>query len=82
MHFINCVASTEGVSDVTSPPAAAISGHESEPYDPDGTSRVTDQMIAEAATEPLSQVDLSITRKERGSSQTDESNLQVQALTF
>ena len=28
VHFINCVASTEGVSDVTSPLAAALSGHE------------------------------------------------------
>ena len=67
MHFINCVASTEGVSDATSPPAAALSGHKSEPYDPNGTSRMTDQMIAEAwATEPLSQVDLSFdVKKER-----------------
>ena len=66
MHFINCVASTEGVSDVTSTPAFALSGHEGEPYYPDGTSWMTDKMIADAwKTEPLSQVDLSLTRKER-----------------
>ena len=46
---------------------SCIIGHESEPYDPDGTSRMTDQITTEAwTTAPLSQADLSFdTRKER-----------------
>ena len=45
---------------------SCIIGHESEPYDPDRTSRMTDQITTEAwATAPLSQADLTLTRKER-----------------
>ena len=64
---LSAVLQVPGISDVTSPPAFALLVNESEPYDPDGTSRMTDQMTTEAwATAPLSQADLSFdTRKEQ-----------------